>query len=148
MMVSIFMIIIIPVTLGILINKHFGSSLDKVKRTFPLISVIAIIIIIGIIVARNQPHLSVLAIPVITAVILHNSLGLLFGYLLPKLLGYDAKICRTLAIEVGMQNSGLGVALADKFFTASAALPGAIFSIWHNISGSCLAAFWSREKQD
>ena len=77
MMVSIFMIIIIPVTLGILINKHFGSSLDKVKRTFPLISVIAIIIIIGIIVARNQPHLSVLAIPVIIAVMLHNGLGLL-----------------------------------------------------------------------
>jgi len=148
MMISIFIIIIIPVTLGILINKYFGSSLEKVKRTFPLISVIAIIIIIGIIVARNQPHLPTLAIPVIIAVILHNGLGLLFGYLLPKLVGYDAKTCRTLAIEVGMQNSGLGVALADKFFAASAALPGAIFSIWHNISGSCLAAFWSREKQD
>ena len=148
MMISIFIIIIIPVTLGILINKYFGSSLEKVKRTLPLISVIAIIIIIGIIVARNQPHLPALAIPVIIAVMLHNGLGLLFGYLLPKLVGYDAKTCRTIAIEVGMQNSGLGVALADKFFAASAALPGAIFSIWHNISGSCLAAFWSREKQD
>jgi len=148
MMISIFIIIIIPVTLGILINKYFGSSLEKVKRTLPLISVIAIIIIIGIIVARNQPHLPALAIPVIIAVMLHNGLGLLFGYSLPKLVGYDAKTCRTLAIEVGMQNSGLGVALADKFFAASAALPGAIFSIWHNISGSCLAAFWSREKQD
>jgi len=75
-------------------------------------------------------------------------LGLLSGYYLPRFLGFDITVCRTLAIEVGMQNSGLGVTLADKFFTASAALPGAVFSIWHNISGSCLAAFWSRRKQN
>jgi BASS family bile acid:Na+ symporter len=148
MMLSILKIIIVPVSLGVLANTYLGPKLLKVKRAFPLVSVLAIIIIIGIIVARNQPHLPALAVPVITAVMLHNVLGLLFGYWLPKLFGYDAKICRTLAIEVGMQNSGLGVALADKFFTASAALPGAIFSIWHNISGSCLAAFWSRRKQN
>jgi BASS family bile acid:Na+ symporter len=146
MMISIFMIIIIPVSLGVLFNIYFGDTLVRVKRTFPFISVLAIIIIIGIIVARNQPQLPQLAVPVILAVILHNSFGLLSGYLLPKFLGFDKKICRTLAIEIGMQNSGLGVALADKFFIATAALPGAIFSIWHNISGALLAAFWSRNK--
>jgi len=146
MMISIFMIIIIPVSLGVLLNIYFGDTLVRVKRTFPFISVLAIIIIIGIIVARNQPQLPQLAVPVILAVILHNSFGLLSGYLLPKFLGFDKKICRTMAIEIGMQNSGLGVALADKFFMATAALPGAIFSIWHNISGAFLAVFWSRNK--
>ena len=146
MMISIFKIIIIPVSLGVLSNIYFGDTLVRVKRTFPFVSVLAIIIIIGIIVARNQPQLSQLAVPVILAVILHNSFGLLSGYLFPKFLGFDKKICRTMAIEIGMQNSGLGVALADKFFVATAALPGAIFSIWHNISGAFLAAFWSRNK--
>jgi len=148
MMLTIFKIIIIPVALGIIINRYFSHSLIEVKRLFPLISVIAIIVIIGIIVARNQANLSEFAYTAIIAVILHNSLGLLGGYWLPKWLGYNKKISRTLAIEVGMQNSGLGVALADKFFTASAALPGVVFSIWHNISGSFLAGYWSRQKND
>ena len=148
MMFNILKIIIIPVAAGLFINKYFGTKLGKVKNFFPVISVFAIILIIGIIVARNQANLSELALPVIIAVILHNCMGLMCGYFLPRLLGFDAVICRTLSIEVGMQNSGLGVALADKFFPASAALPGAVFSIWHNISGSCLAAFWSNEKKN
>ncbi len=78
------------------------------------------------------------------AVALHNGAGLLGGYWLSRLLGWDERISRTLAIEVGMQNSGLGVALAMKYFSAAAALPGALFSIWHNLSGSLLAAWWSR----
>ncbi|MBT5965966.1 MAG: bile acid:sodium symporter, partial [Gammaproteobacteria bacterium] len=59
---------------------------------------------------------------------------------------YDSATCRTVSIEVGMQNSGLSVALAMQYFSAAAALPGAIFSIWHNISGSTLAIYWRREK--
>ena len=78
------------------------------------------------------------------AVMLHNLTGMGFGYLLPRLLGYDTVTCRTLAIEVGMQNSGLSVALAVKYFSTTAALPGALFSIWHNLSGSLLAGWWSR----
>lgn len=148
MMLNILKIIIIPVVLGLLVNNYFGKKLKKVKNFFPVVSVIAIILIIGIIVARNQVNLSGLVLPVMIAVIFHNGLGLLGGYFVPRLLGFDDVICRTLSIEVGMQNSGLGVALADKFFPASAALPGAVFSIWHNISGSCLAAFWSSEKKN
>jgi BASS family bile acid:Na+ symporter len=59
-------------------------------------------------------------------------------------MGCDARLARTLAIEVGMQNSGLGVALATQFFSAAAALPGALFSVWHNLSGASLAALWAR----
>ncbi len=69
--------------------------------------------------------------------------GLTFGYFIPRLFKYDKKTCRTIGIEVGMQNSGLSVALAVKFFSAAAALPGAIFSIWHNLSGSFLAGWWT-----
>jgi BASS family bile acid:Na+ symporter len=77
---------------------------------------------------------------------LHNSAGLFLGYFTSRFLGFGPTESRTLAIEVGMQNSGLAVALAIKYFTATAALPGAIFSIWHNLSGSILAGFWSSRK--
>lgn len=75
---------------------------------------------------------------------LHNLGGLACGYAIAKIFRQPPAICRTLAIEVGMQNSGLVVALAVKYFSAAAALPGALFSIWHNLSGSALAAWWSR----
>ena len=147
MMVSIFRIIIIPVALGILINQYAGGRLQAFKKIFPVISMLAIILIIGIIVAINAPQLSEIILPVIFAVVLHNLVGLFAGYMIPRMLGLDRKICRTIAIEVGMQNSGLGVALAGKFFTAAAALPGAVFSIWHNLSGATLAAWWSRDNE-
>ena len=81
---------------------------------------------------------------VAAAVIIHNSIGLLLGYWVTKAMGFDARVCRTIAFEVGLQNSGLAAALAVKFFTPMAALPGTIFSVWHNISGSLLASYWSR----
>jgi BASS family bile acid:Na+ symporter len=80
----------------------------------------------------------------LAAVVAHNLMGLAAGYLLSRGLGLSERDCRTMAIEVGMQNSGLGVALANQYFSAFAALPGALFSIWHNLSGSALAGWWSR----
>jgi BASS family bile acid:Na+ symporter len=74
----------------------------------------------------------------------HNGLGLAVGYLVPRLLGQDRRTARTLAIETGMQNSGLAVALAVKYFSPAAALPGALFSVWHNLSGSLLAGYWRK----
>lgn len=145
MMVSILKIIIIPVLLGLLINQWLGKSLEKIKRSFPLVSTLAIILIIGIIMASNHTELPKLALPVVIAVIFHNGLGLTGGFFIPRMLGFDERISRTMAIEVGMQNSGLGVALADRYFSAMAALPGAVFSVWHNISGAFLAGIWSRQ---
>lgn len=101
-------------------------------------------LIIAIIVALNHERLGELSLLLLLAVVLHNLTGLLGGYAVPRLLGYDTTVCRTLAIEVGMQNSGLAVALAMKYFAPLAALPGALFSIWHNLSGSLLAALWRR----
>lgn len=146
MMKSIFIIVLFPVLAGTTINSLFHQYLSKVEYIFPALSSLAIIIIIAIIVAINHSNLSVLSIPILCTVILHNLLGLTMGYLTPKFLGYDAVTCRTVSIEVGMQNSGLSVALAIKYFSAGAALPGALFSIWHNISGSILAAYWRKSR--
>jgi len=148
MMLTVLKIIILPVTLGIIVNRYFGQYLLQLKQYLPVVSVIAIVFIIGIIVALNSQQISQLALPIFIAVMLHNGLGLASGYTIAKYLGYDEKICRTLAIEVGMQNSGLGVALATKYFTAITALPAAFFSIWHNITGSLLAAYWTRRSKD
>ncbi len=143
MIKDIFLVVVFPVVLGVLGNVYAGRYLEGVKHIFPVVSMVVIVLIIGIIMALNQSQLVNLLWPVVLAVVLHNSLGLACGYGLPALLGYDKRTCRTLAIEVGMQNSGLGVALAGKYFTATAALPGAIFSIWHNLSGAILAAIWT-----
>ncbi len=142
MMQSIMTIVLIPVVTGTAINSLYGKHVAKVRDFFPLLSSLAIVLIISIIVALNKQNLSELQLPLLVAVILHNTLGLLSGYVIPRLLNYDPAICRTVSIEVGMQNSGLSVALAIKYFSTLAALPGALFSIWHNVSGSMLAAYW------
>ena len=144
MMFNIFTIVLAPVTLGVFINYRFGDRIQVFKRLFPGISVVAVILIIGIIIANTHGQLILLAPALIAAVCLHNLFGLVGGYSLAWLLNYDEPTRRTLAIEVGMQNSGLAIALVELTkFPLIAALPGAVFSIWHNISGSILAAWWS-----
>ena len=144
---SIFGIVIVPVTLGVAANAWLGGRLERVKSAFPLLSVAAIVLIIAIVLALSHERLRELTGLVVLAVALHNTLGLAGGYALPRLVGLPERQCRTLSIEVGMQNSGLGVALALQYFSALAALPGALFSIWHNLSGSLLASFWSRRPE-
>jgi len=143
MFFSILQIVIVPVLAGTALNSFFGHRLNKFVSVFPFVSTLAIIIIIAIIVGLNQPKLKDIGALIICSVILHNLTGLLCGYWLPRFLRYDEQTCRTVSIEVGMQNSGLSVALAVKYFSIVAAIPGAIFSIWHNLSGSFLAGYWS-----
>lgn len=149
MLLNVLKIIAAPVLLGAALNSLLQDHLKKIQTLFPFISVIAIIIIIAIIVALNKERLLQVGGLLLIAVMLHNLSGLIGGYLISRQLKYDAVTARTLAIEVGMQNSGLAVALALKYFPALGtltALPGALFSIWHNLSGSVLAAWWSRRK--
>lgn len=145
MLLSILTMVILPVGFGLGLNHYFSQRIKTIEAYLPLVAVTAIVIIIAIITALNVSQLSQLGISLLLAVALHNLFGLFAGYSSAKLLGYSSKECRTLAIEVGMQNSGLAVALAIKHFSAAAALPGAIFSIWHNLSGSALAFFWSKK---
>lgn len=144
-------IILIPVVLGMtiraLITRYKPSLFYRWEMLFPSLSALAIILIVGIVVGLNQSQLSYLSLALVIGIVLHNLIGMTSGYMLSKALRCDDKTARTLAIEVGMQNSGLSVALALKYFTPLVALPGAIFSIWHNLSGLVFAAYCAAKTQ-
>lgn len=148
LLTSVVKVVLVPVTVGTLVNSFYGAKLGRLKRVLPAVSVSAIVLIIAIIVALNQKAIGTVAASVVLAVALHNGLGLAVGYAAARVMGADRAVTRTLMIEIGMQNSGLGVALAKEYFTLLAALPGAIFSIWHNLTGSLLAALWSRQDRE
>jgi BASS family bile acid:Na+ symporter len=146
MLTSIIQIVFLPVLMGATIN-HFAPHLVRpLDGYLPSFTIGVILLIIAIVVALNSDRLLEVGLLTLVAVILHNLFGLGGGYYLSRLLGFDLRQSHTIAIEVGMQNSGLGVALALEFFSATAALPGALFSVWHNISGSILASLWSRKR--
>ncbi|MGO3798564.1 MAG: bile acid:sodium symporter family protein [Vibrio casei] len=144
MIISLVKVVLVPVLVGVFINSLFHKYITKLNPILPLISMAAIVMIIAIVVALNSGKLIEVGPMVALAVVLHNSAGLLAGYWIPKKLGFDEKICRTIAFEVGLQNSGLATALAMKFYAPTAAIAGTIFSVWHNISGSILAGYWAK----
>jgi BASS family bile acid:Na+ symporter len=142
MLVSVTKIVLFPVLVGLLINQYLPRFVEPVKPALPLMTTTAIVFVIAIIVALNAEKLASISVILIFSVALHNALGLMAGYYGGRLMRQPKKVCRTLAIEVGMQNSGLAVALAMQYFSALSALPGALFSVWHNVTGSILAARW------
>jgi len=144
MLITISKIVLIPVLLGLGLRYCFDGQIQKIQWLLPHISTVLIVFIIAIVVALNAARFSQVGATLVLAIMLHNGLGLLIGYGVARLCSLADADVKALAIEVGMQNSGLGVALAIKYFAAGSALPGALFSIWHNISGSLLAAAWSR----
>ncbi|MDA1371781.1 MAG: bile acid:sodium symporter family protein [Proteobacteria bacterium] len=146
MLLSILQIVLVPVTLGALVNHYANATVARIEPVLPSISILLILLIIAIIVALNSSQLLDVGLLTLLAVILHNLLGLTGGFYVSRLFGFDLRQSHTIAIEVGMQNSGLAVALSLQFFSATAALPGALFSIWHNVSGSILAAHWGRKR--
>lgn len=143
MVKSVVMIILIPVLIGIAVNAYARPIVDKSKNIFPLLSSLAIIFIIAGIIAANAEKIVECGIFVLLVVICHNILGLLGGLIIAKLMKATYKEETAIAIEVGMQNSGLAISLATVNFALNplATLPGAIFSIWHNISGAVFASF-------
>ena len=136
---SILMVVALPVTLGLVINRIMRKREELLNRICPLVSAFGIVLVIGIIMALNRNALAQCGWQVLAAVICHNSAGMLLGYWGARLLRCDKQTSITIAIETGMQNSGLAVALTKQFFTIGAALPGALFSVWHNISGAFFA---------
>jgi BASS family bile acid:Na+ symporter len=137
-------IILIPVILGIGIRGLFKEKVNAAVQVLPMVSSITIIFLVGIIVAINAEFLRETGLRTGIAVVLHNIIGLFLGFYLARLFGMEISKARAVSIEVGMQNSGLGVALASTHFGELAALPSAMFSVWHNISGSALARWWRR----
>ncbi|ARD47481.1 bile acid:sodium symporter family protein [Sporosarcina sp. P33] len=143
---SIVQVIIIPIVLGLLIQRFFPGVVAKSVSVVPIISVAAILIIVAAVTSANGGNVASSGVIVFIAVFLHNGLGLLLGYLIALLLGLNENDRRAISLEVGMQNSGLGVALATAHFGPLAALPSVWGAIWHNISGPILATIWSKKK--
>ena len=146
MIESLLQIVFVPVISGFCFRAVLPRLSAALQPALPLFSVICILFIIGIVVALNAPQLRGIGPLIVLAVVLHNALGIAGGFTLSRLFGFDLKQSQTIAIEVGMQNSGLAAALSLQFFSATAALPAALFSIWHNISGALLAGHWGRQR--
>lgn len=142
MLLSIAQIVALPIIAGLIIHHLFTGFVRKIEPLLPLVSMVCILLIIAAVVGGTQQSIASVGLIVALGVILHNGIGLLGGYWGGRLLGFDESICRTLAMEVGMQNSGLAATLGKLYFTPIAALPGALFSVWHNLSGSLLAGYW------
>ena len=130
--------------LGLLAQRLLGERTRQVAEVLPLVSVFSIVVIIAAVVAASQARIAESGLLIMAVVMLHNGFGLLLGYLTGKLTGMPLAQRKALAIEVGMQNSGLGAALANAHFSPLAAVPSALFSVWHNLSGSLLAALFRR----
>ncbi|WP_297277782.1 bile acid:sodium symporter family protein [uncultured Brachyspira sp.] len=150
MFVSIVQVVILPIALGFIINKFFYKFTNSIKEILPLISVLAIVAIVAAVVSANSQRLMQVGYLVIIVVVLHNCLGYLCGYLLGKLFRLNNAKCKAVSIEVGMQNSGLATSLAATHFASMplATVPGAIFSVWHNISGSIVANIMASKIKD
>ncbi|MCP3427036.1 bile acid:sodium symporter family protein [Rothia sp. AR01] len=144
MMLSILQVVLAPVLAGVLVRWLLPRLVLAVTPALPWISVAAISAIVMIVVAGSAEAIVSAGLLVLLAVILHNGLGYLLGYGAAALCGVPITGRRTTAIEVGMQNSGLATSLARTYLTPEAALPGAVFSVWHNVSGALVAAFLRR----
>ncbi len=146
MFISIVQVVIVPIVLGFVINKLFAKITRAFVDILPAVSVTAICMIVACVVAHNAERILAAGMLVFSVVFLHNMLGYLCGFMLGKILGLDVAKTKALSVEVGMQNSGLATSLAGSAFPelTMATVPGAIFSVWHNISGALLASIYRR----
>jgi BASS family bile acid:Na+ symporter len=142
---SIVQIVLVPIILGIVVKLLFRKQVEKSVAVLPLISVVGIVAVASAVVAVNAGKIAETGLLIFSIVMLHNLLGLLLGYLLAKALKLNFADQKAVSIEVGMQNSGLGAALAVAHFSPLSAVPSAIFSVWHNISGPLLATWWGKK---
>lgn len=145
---SIVQVVVLPIAFGVLAQSLLREKVKACITVLPLVSVVAIVAIVAAVVAGNQARIASSGLRIFAVVVLHNSLGLLLGYWLAKMSGMSVAKRKAISIEVGMQNSGLGVALASAHFSPLAAVPSAIFSVWHNISGPLVATLFQRFKND
>ena len=146
MFMSIVQVVIVPIVFGFIINKLFSSFTKNLLDVLPAVSVTAICLIVACVVSHNAGRILSTGWLVFAVVILHNMLGYLCGFILGKVLGLNTARTKAISIEVGMQNSGLATSLAGSTFPdlAMATVPGALFSVWHNISGALLASVYRR----
>ena len=135
-------IVLLPVVGGVFLNHFFKNKLEKVKAVSPVISVLVIVLIVGGVIGLKKDSIVEYAASLLPAVFIVHFLGFALGYLVAKLLKLEERSCRTVCIEVGMQNSGLGSKLAADHFSTLAMTPCAISALYHCLIGSLLAAYW------
>lgn len=147
MFISVVKIVLVPIILGLIVKTLFRNQVEKSVKALPLVSVIGIVAIVAAVVSGSKERILESGLLILAVVILHNALGYLLGFLAAKVLKMDYSDQKAVSIEVGMQNSGLATALASAHFSPLAAVPGAIFSVWHNVSGSLLANYWGKKAE-
>lgn len=140
--ISALQIVLLPVLLGLILRRLLGRKSETVLPFLPSVSALVIALVVGVIVALNTESIKTVGAVIFLAAVIHNASGLICGYLIAKALGFGESSCRAISVEVGMQNSGLAAALSQLHFGYLSALPAALFSIWHNISGGALASLW------
>nr|WP_245689713.1 bile acid:sodium symporter family protein [Streptomyces chattanoogensis] len=144
MVTDILRTVLLPVVAGLVVRVAAGRFVDRVLRVLPWVSALTIAVIVLVVVSGSAAAIKDAAALVLLAVVLHNGLGLALGYASGRLARLGAPASRAMAFEVGMQNSGLAASLATAHFSPAAALPAAVFSVWHNVSGAVVAAFMAR----
>lgn len=146
MFASVLKMVLFPIFLGLIIRALLKKQMAQISQTMPLVSVIAIVLILAAVVAGSKDKIIDSGLLIFGVVVLHNCLGYLIGFLAAKALRLNNYDSKAIAIEVGMQNSGLGAALTTAHFNPIAAVPSAVFSFWHNVSGPILANYFSTLK--
>jgi len=147
MFVDIMWMIIIPLFIGFIIRHYYSKQVEKIEPVFPAISATFIVFICSVVIADNKDKLQALTIPILAAALVLNIYGLLAGYGVGHLFRLGLPQKRTLAIEIGMQNAGLGVILARNHIKGDEAmLPAGIFVFVCIITASLLAEYWQRDK--
>ncbi|MGM9760110.1 MAG: bile acid:sodium symporter family protein [Parabacteroides sp.] len=146
MFLSIVQVVIVPILLGLGVHHYFKQATQRIVPLLPMVSTGTVAAIIGIIVSHNAANILQCSLVVAVVVVLHNVLGLALGYGLAALTGSERSKRSAIAIEVGMQNSGLATSLAATHFALfpMATVPGAMFSVWHNFSGSIAAQIFRK----
>lgn len=148
MLLSILWVVILPIISGLVVKQLWPRHTAEATAYLPALSSIAICAIVLIVIAANAGKLMSSGVLIILVVMLHNLCGLTIGYGIGSILQLSDAKRRAISIEVGMQNSGLASSLATLHFAAfpMATIPGAVFSVWHNISGALVARFFAKLK--
>lgn len=141
---SVVQVILIPIIIGFVLQKVFKKFADTTATALPIVSVVAISLILASVVGSSKAQILATGLLIFAVVILHNLIGYILGYTFAKILKLDRPDKKAVSIEVGMQNSGLAVSLATVHFNPLSAVPGAVFSLIHNITGPILAKYWNK----
>lgn len=147
LLLDIVKIVLIPISIGVALHTAAPKMVDKLVKVVPAVSVIFIITIMSSVVALNAAKMATMALVLCVAVAIHNIAGLVLGYYAGKAVGMNEKKSRAVTFEIGMENSGLAVALALAHLDPMAALPGAVMTVWEYMTGSLLASYWGNKSK-